>query len=219
MERNPSQPLYLRIADRMEAMIDAGSLRAGDRIPSVRHSSLQHKVSIPTVMQAYSLLESRRLIEARPKSGFYVRPRLGKTLREPVASKRKPAVASLAGFASVLSVIQDVNDPSLVPLGAAVPGDELLPMEKLGQLTSSLVRRSKGTCLRYDPVPGCLPLRKELSKRSLDWGCGFDAGRFCHHPWGERGAASRAAGRDTAGRHGVSRVADVLRHAQSVGSA
>jgi DNA-binding transcriptional MocR family regulator len=51
-------------------------------------------------------------------------------------------------------------------------------MEKLGQLTSSLVRRSKDACLRYDPVPGCLPLRKELSKRSLDWGCGFDAGDF-----------------------------------------
>ncbi len=162
----------------MEAMIDAGSLRAGDRIPSVRHSSVQHQVSVPTVMQAYSLLESRRLIEARPKSGFYVRPRLGMTLREPVASKRKPSVASLAGFASVLSVIQDVNDPTLVPLGAAVPGDELLPMEKLGQLTASLVRRSKGTFLRYDPVPGCLPLRMELSKRSLDWGCGFDAGDF-----------------------------------------
>ncbi|MBC7980669.1 MAG: PLP-dependent aminotransferase family protein [Armatimonadetes bacterium] len=178
MERNSNQPLYLRIAERMEAMIDAGSLRAGDRIPSIRHSSVQHQVSIPTVMQAYSVLESRRLIEARPKSGFYVRPRLSKTLRQPVASKRKPSVASLAAFASVLSVIQDVNDPSLVPLGAAVPGDELLPMKKLGQLTSALIRKTKGICLRYDPVPGCLLMRKELSKRSLDWGCGFDAGDF-----------------------------------------
>jgi DNA-binding transcriptional MocR family regulator len=177
MESNSSQPLYLRIANRMEAMIDSGSLRAGDRIPSVRHSSVQHQVSIPTVMQAYALLESRRLVEVRPKSGFYVRPRLGKNLLEPMASKRKPSVASLAGFAPVLSMAQDINNPSLVPLGAAMPGDELLPIEKLGRLTASLVRRTKAV-MHYDPAPGCLPLRKELSRLSLDWGCAFDAGEF-----------------------------------------
>ncbi len=178
MERDSAQPLYLRIADRMEAMIDAGSLRAGDRIPSVRQSSVQHQVSIPTVMQAYELLESRRLIEARPKSGFYVRPRLAKSLREPVASKRKPEVASLAGFTPPVSMIQDLTNRLLVPLGVTVPGDELIPMEKLARLTASLLRKDKSAGLHYDPAPGCLPLRKELSKRSLDWGCGFDAEDF-----------------------------------------
>ena len=178
MEKESGRPLYQKIADRMEAMIDSGSLRAGDRIPSVRHSSLQHQVSIPTVMQAYTLLESRRLIEARPKSGFYVRPRLSKSLREPVLSKRKPAVASLSGFASAISMIQDITDTTLVPLGAAIPGDDLLPLEKLAQLTSSVVRRMTAVSLQYDPAPGCLPLRKELSRLSLDWGCGLDASDF-----------------------------------------
>lgn len=178
MEKESGQPLYLRIADRMEAMIDSGSLRAGDRIPSVRHSSLQHQVSIPTVMQAYTLLESRRLIEARPKSGFYVRPRLSKSLREPAVSKRKPAVASLLGFASAISLIQDITDPKLVPLGAAIPGAGLLPEKKLAQLTASVMRRSTAASLQYDPAPGCLALRKELSRLSLDWGCGLDASDF-----------------------------------------
>lgn len=178
MEKETGQPLYLRIADRMEAMIDAGSLRAGDRIPSVRHSSVQHQVSVPTVMQAYALLESRRLIEARPKSGFYVRARVAKGLGSPQVCRRKPQVASLAGFGSVLSMLQDVTDPSLVPLGAAVPGDGLLPLEKLSRLTSSLARRMRSGSLRYDPPPGCLALRKELSRLSLDWGCGLDADDF-----------------------------------------
>ncbi|MES2437784.1 MAG: PLP-dependent aminotransferase family protein [Verrucomicrobiota bacterium] len=178
MEKESGRPLYQKIADRMEAMIDSGSLRAGDRIPSVRHSSLQHQVSIPTVMQAYTLLESRRLIEARPKSGFYVRPRLSKSLREPMLSKRKPAVASLSGFASAISMIQDITDTTLVPLGAAIPGDDLLPLEKLAQLTSSVVRRMTAVSLQYDPAPGCLPLRKELGRLSLDWGCGLDASDF-----------------------------------------
>jgi DNA-binding transcriptional MocR family regulator len=172
------QPLYVKIADRMQSMIDSGTLRAGDRIPSVRHSSVQHQVSIPTVMQAYTLLESRRLIEARPKSGFYVRPRLAISLREPLASKRKPAVASLTNFASAISMNQDTTDSRLIPFGAAIPGDELLPLDKLAQLTSLIARRTTSASFRYDPAPGCLPLRQELGRLSLDWGCGLDASDF-----------------------------------------
>lgn len=178
MAQEIDQPLYLKIADRVQSMIDSGTLRAGDRIPSVRHSSVQHQVSVPTVMQAYTVLESRRLIEARPKSGFYVRPRLAVSLREPVACKRKPAVASLTKFASAISMIQDTTDSRLIPFGAAIPGDDLLPLDKLAQLTSSIARKATAASFKYDPAPGCLPLRQELSRLSLDWGCGLDASDF-----------------------------------------
>ncbi|MFT4177682.1 MAG: PLP-dependent aminotransferase family protein [Luteolibacter sp.] len=178
MKANAQQPLYQRIADRMEEMIEAGSLRAGDRIPSVRHMSMQHQVSVPTVMQAYALLENRRLIEARPKSGFYVRARLANALREPVAVKRKPAVSAMSTFTSMLSIGRDMLEPSPVPFGGAVPGDALLPLEKLGQLSGAMARRYTHAATNYDPPPGCLPLRQELSRRSLDWGCGLDADDF-----------------------------------------
>ena len=67
--------LYERVASRIGKLIDNGVLRPGDRIPSVRRSSRQHGVSVSTAVQAYLALEDRGLIEARPKSGFYVRPR------------------------------------------------------------------------------------------------------------------------------------------------
>lgn len=178
METAVQKPLYLQLADRMETMIESGSLRAGDRIPSVRQLSFQHRVSVPTVMQAYALLENRSLIEARPKSGFYVRPRLANILREPFAAKHKSAVSSLNEFASVLSIAEDMIDPSLVPFGAALPGDSLLPMHKLAQVTSSVLRRSTSASLNYDPAPGSLHLRKELSRRSLDWGCSLSPDDF-----------------------------------------
>ncbi|MFT3991096.1 MAG: PLP-dependent aminotransferase family protein [Luteolibacter sp.] len=178
MKADPQQPLYLQIADRMEEMIETGSLRAGDRIPSVRHMSMQHQVSVPTVMQAYALLENRRLIEARPKSGFYVRARLANALREPVAASVKPSVSAMNGFTSMLSIGRDMLEPSLIPFGGAVPGDELLPLEKLGRLSGMVARRFTHAAINYDPPPGCLPLRQELSRRSLDWGCGLDADDF-----------------------------------------
>lgn len=178
MSQELAAPLYRRIADRMESMIESGSLRAGDRIPSVRQLSLQHQVSVPTVMQAYALLETRSLIEARPKSGFYVRPRFANALREPAAAKHRTSVTCLSGFASCLSIADDMIDPSLVPFGAASPGEELLPLDKLASLTASIVRRSPGAAMRYDPAPGSFELRKQLSRRSLDWGCGMQPDDF-----------------------------------------
>ncbi|BCU77894.1 PLP-dependent aminotransferase family protein [Luteolibacter sp. LG18] len=178
MSTDTEQPLYLRIADRLEGMIRSGTLRAGDRIPSVRQYGQQQGVSVPTVMQAYTLLESRRLIEARPKSGFYVTARLARSLAEPVLPRHKPTTATLDNFASVLSTIRDINDPTLVPLGRAVPGDELIPLEKLTKVTASVVRRSPGTCFHYDPAPGSQALRRELSRRSIDWGCAFEPDEF-----------------------------------------
>jgi len=178
MSTSLEQPLYLRVAERLEGLIHSGSLRAGDRVPSVRQFGRQQGVSVPTVMQAYTLLESRRLIEARPKSGFYVTARLAKALAEPSLPPHKPAMASLEGFASMFATLRDMNDPSLVPLGSATPADELVPLEKLSRTSAAIVRRSPAVSFRYDPAPGCPALRKELSRRSIDWGCAFDPDEF-----------------------------------------
>jgi DNA-binding transcriptional MocR family regulator len=178
MDSVSDKPLYRQIADRMEILIAAGSLRGGDRMPSVRQLSLQHRVSVPTVMQAYTLLESQSLIEAKPKSGFYVRPRLAARLLEPQTATHQSPVLSLSGFASVLSMADDMVDPTLVPFGAAVPANALLPIAKLTQLTSMVLRRSPAASINYDPAPGSLLLRRELSRRSLDWGCSLSPEDF-----------------------------------------
>ncbi|HXX12408.1 MAG TPA: winged helix-turn-helix domain-containing protein, partial [Burkholderiales bacterium] len=72
---NTASLLYESVAERVAEAIQAGALRAGDRLPSVRRVSAQHRVSIATAVQAYRHLEDRRLIEARPKSGYFVSSR------------------------------------------------------------------------------------------------------------------------------------------------
>ena len=64
-----SELLYLKLADQLAGMIHLGLFRAGDRIPSVRQASKQHQVSVPTVLQAYTLLEGRDC----PAVSLYVR--------------------------------------------------------------------------------------------------------------------------------------------------
>src|SRR5207302_9239905 len=80
--------LYDQVALRISELIEHGTLRPGERIPSVRELSEQEEVSIATVMQAYRVLESRGLIEARPQSGYYVRAKLWSPPPEP--SKSQP---------------------------------------------------------------------------------------------------------------------------------
>src|SRR5437762_12723279 len=66
-------PLYMRVAHKLEGQIQQGAFRIGDQVPSVRQLSRQHRVSVSTVLQAYFWLENKGWIEARPKSGFYVK--------------------------------------------------------------------------------------------------------------------------------------------------
>src|SRR6266403_606659 len=72
---NGNDSLYKQLAVRISELIEHGTLRAGERVPSVRKCSEQQSVSIATVMQAYRLLEDQGVIEARPQSGYYVRAR------------------------------------------------------------------------------------------------------------------------------------------------
>src|SRR3954469_6872340 len=87
--------LYEQVAGEIEKLIRSGTLRPGERIPSVRRASEQHGVSVTTAVQAYLSLENRGLIEARPKSGFYVRPQLREHLLEPKVSRPGKAATSV----------------------------------------------------------------------------------------------------------------------------
>ena len=64
---------YMKVADEIESKIKSGVYRAGDRIPSIRRLRELSGYSINTVSQAYIELEKRGLVEARQKSGYYVK--------------------------------------------------------------------------------------------------------------------------------------------------
>ncbi|AWI55573.1 hypothetical protein DEH84_18500 (plasmid) [Aquabacterium olei] len=63
---------YEELAEAITLRIREGQLRPGEKLPSVRQACQNTHLSPSTVFQAYYLLESRGLIEARPRSGYYV---------------------------------------------------------------------------------------------------------------------------------------------------
>ena len=54
--KEEASPLYERVAGDLARLIEQGTFRAGDRVPSVRALSRQLKVSVSTVLGAYQLL-------------------------------------------------------------------------------------------------------------------------------------------------------------------
>lgn len=72
LEKSDGINLYEQVANRIEKLIEDGTLQPGDRIPSVRKLRHQLSVSVSTVLEAYRLLEDRGLIAAKPQSGYFL---------------------------------------------------------------------------------------------------------------------------------------------------
>src|SRR5215831_11539579 len=114
---NGREPVYQKLANLLEGLIHDRALRPGDRVPSVRRFSSQQRVSVPTAMQAYATLETRGLIEARPKSGYFVRARQANRAPAPRSHTAAPKITILAKSDPLQSLLSDHNDTKLVPLG------------------------------------------------------------------------------------------------------
>ena len=170
MEGVQSAALYSQVADRLVALIERGTLRPGDRLPSLRRTCSTERVSLSTSLQAYALLEMRGYVEARPQSGFYVRPHASRDTLEPRAVSPRRAASWVDVADGAARVLRSAQDPRLVPLGAACPSPALLPTRALARLVASVARSGLADTNSYSFPPGRLELRREIARRALAWG-------------------------------------------------
>jgi DNA-binding transcriptional MocR family regulator len=157
--------LYERVARMVEAQIANGTLRGNERIPSVRSMSRTAKVSISTVVQAYLHLENIGLIEARPQSGFYVRPPLRANVPAPrpkVSRSRRPTSIATETLDTCREALAR---PDILQLNGAFTSPSLYPNQRLNNLIREVLRdhpAHAGECLL---PPGHEELRRQIAKR------------------------------------------------------
>lgn len=161
---------YQSLAGETEKLITDGVLRAGDRLPSVRQVCRTHGFSPVTVTQAYYLLESRGLIEARPKSGYFVRARLGQRLHEPEMSHPLGNSTELQVSDFIFQILSSVRNPAVVPLGSSFPSPYLFPFDKLGRFLCQAARKFDPISTVTDLPPGNEELRRQIVLRYLSRG-------------------------------------------------
>jgi DNA-binding transcriptional MocR family regulator len=161
---------YQQLAQQTADQIDSGVLRPGDRLPSVREVCRSWQLSPITVTQAYALLESRGLIEARPRSGYFVRARLGATTEEPALPNARAGSTELAVSDFIFQILESVKDPAVVPLGSSFPSPELFPLRQLGGHLAAAARQLTPAATLADLPPGNEALRRQLARRYLSHG-------------------------------------------------
>lgn len=166
-----TQPLYRKIADHYRGAIAAGSLAQGERMPSVRAMMRQHGVSLSTALQTCRQLEQEGWIEARPRSGYFVRqPRRAALmpLQEPdLAAPPDPAQyvgihARVSGF-----IAHGRSHPVKLNLSGARAAPALYPAEQLRNAGIRALRRDPDLLVRATAAGGNPQFRTVLAKRAL----------------------------------------------------
>jgi len=167
IDKQDSNYLYCQVIDFISENIDSGTLRPGDRLPSLRKMSQSAGVSVPTVRQAYIELERQRRIESRPQSGFYVRHLAANDIVAPApSSKGKPVCLNCRPL--MVCVYDGINHPNLVPLGIANPCMAKPAAKTLHRAMKRVMSRAEERSLGYATTLGEPSLRRQIAYHYLD---------------------------------------------------
>ncbi|HAI13675.1 MAG TPA: GntR family transcriptional regulator [Phycisphaerales bacterium] len=165
--------LYEQVARQVSELIRSGTLLPGERVPSVRQLCKQLSVSVSTVMQAYRILEDQQLIRAVPQSGYFVRePK--QSIQVPTASRNTPHPKALDAISLSARIVEDMNRQGTLQLGAALPDNQLLPLDKINRLFNHVTREYGSQVHEYAIPPGRPELRRQIAKRLIDSGCSIN---------------------------------------------
>ena len=163
---NGNRPLYLRVAGDLEGQIRAGTLRVGEKVPSIRAIKAGWQVSTSTALQAYFWLENRGLIEARPRSGFYVRVPFCDLAPEPGFEPHRSVPRDAGLDARLGQLLQLRASSGALQLGAAVPSADFYPVRKLNQVIRQIIRDNPMHSCGYEFPPGHAELRRQIAKHA-----------------------------------------------------
>ena len=167
---NSPDHLYIQVSDGIEKMIAEEVLRIGDKLPSVRVLSDEYGISMGTAFQAYYHLEGRGLIEARPKSGYYVRFNHHRFPQLPAAKQPDALSHDVSVKEMINSIYTDIAAAAGINFALAVPDPSLLPAAKINKSVVYALRNSKEHCINYELTQGNIELRKEIAKLAFNWG-------------------------------------------------
>jgi DNA-binding transcriptional MocR family regulator len=174
MERMATEAplLYLQIALRCAQLIASGALQAGQRLPSVRDSAAQNKVSVATVVQAFRYLEEHGVVTPRPKSGYFVTA-ASKTKAATVVRTIQRTPDSNKG--QVNSAVAATTGPAISFAGYSPKDKDFFDNDRIRVAVSRATRLKRDTLTEYSSSVGTLALRNAVALRALHLGCALKA--------------------------------------------
>lgn len=166
--------LYTEIATGIASRIRSGSLKAGDKLPSVRTLCQDHKISMNTAKRVFLELESQSLVESKPQSGYYVSKLLSVNLPLPEISRPSLIANNDEPDELISKVYENIGKKGLTIFSIGIPSGDLLPLAKLRKEIVNATRELKEGGTEYEELQGNLKLRRMIAQRSLPWGGNFN---------------------------------------------
>lgn len=162
-------PLYVQLCDQLRALVHAGELRPGDRIPASRELAQHLGVHRTTVANAYAELESEGLIEGHVGRGTFIRAHWKPLQIAPPPPSLVPggAIRWESLFADergddALDRLVRTIPASGISFVVAHPPEESFPVADVRNCCNAALRREGARILQYGATDGYPPLRKAL---------------------------------------------------------
>ena len=164
--------LYAQISERFVTQIENNILKTGDKLISLRALSKEQGISISTAYKAYVELENKGFIEARPKSGYFVKFSPSQYPKQPLTVQLKVKTTSIDEMIGRVYQTTLARE-GIVRLSIASPSAKLIPEAKLNKAMAEALRKSPTSCTQYEEIQGNLNLRKQIAKHAFNWNGGI----------------------------------------------
>ncbi|RCS21330.1 PLP-dependent aminotransferase family protein [Phyllobacterium salinisoli] len=165
-----SMPLYMRIASELSLRIASGDLPTGAKLTSLRGLAKQKQISVATVEAAYGELLSSGMIEARPKSGYYVCDKGRPAAKLPSRTRPNGSAATVSVSKPSLALLEHASNPKMAPFGCAIPATDVLETARLDRLMNRLNKAADGNLNIYGTPMGLSELRQQIARRHAAMG-------------------------------------------------
>ena len=163
---------YQEVVWKIRQKIQAGALKSGERLPSVREMSHQMGFSVVTVHHAYALLESEGAIRAVARSGYYVSdsPHALASFPEPEDGlvEVESGSAPIGGLAS--KILSKWRADRLDGFGSSLMSGDLFPHNDMTRHLLRVLRRERHTTPGADRPEGYKVLRELVARRQAQHG-------------------------------------------------
>jgi GntR family transcriptional regulator len=107
VDQRSGVPIYVQLVDEVRHALGIGTLRSGDRLPTVRGLAEELTVAPNTVVKAYNELQRAGLIESRPGVGTVVVADSGEAVREQQVEALYERIGVLVRDAVGLGITED----------------------------------------------------------------------------------------------------------------
>src|SRR2546421_2280384 len=165
-------PLYIQLRDQLRALVHAGDLRPGDRIPASRELATVLGVHRTTVANAYAELESEGLIQGHVGRGTFIQGN-GNGLKLTPPPPPMLGNGNGNGLRWELLFADERGDEILSRLTASAPEDALsfvmarpavdfFPIVELQICVNTVLRREATDVLNLGSSDGYAPLKEAL---------------------------------------------------------